>query len=252
MQVKLSVVVIALNEERRIGEVIDAVSKISDDILVIDSGSKDRTEEIVCARQNTRFIYHKWQGFAAQKNYGNQAAKHDWILSLDADEVPDQKLINEIQNRLSEEPTCAYLINRKSVYLGKEMNYVWQPDYRLRLFHKSQNPVWKGDFVHEKLQLESEVKKLKEPLYHYSYDGLRDHFQKLVKYAELASQEMKQKGKQPSVTKLVVNPLSKFVSHYLVKRGFLDGYRGLIASFSSLVYTFLKYAFLFEKPSKKE
>jgi glycosyltransferase involved in cell wall biosynthesis len=251
MQMKVSVVIITLNEEKMIGKVIDSLFDLSDDIIVVDSGSKDDTVKIAESK-GVKVIFNKWKGYSYQKNFGNAQCKHDWILSLDADELLSDELRVEIGQKLKGPLNVSYEINRKTFYMGKLMDYMWQPDFKVRLFNTKNNPVWKGEFVHEFIEVEGSVIRLKNSIIHYSYDDLGDHFTKLVSYSRLASLELRRKGKRAKVSSLLINPISKFISHYVIKRGFMDGYRGLIAAWTSFTYTFLKYAFLFEKNSEVE
>ena len=246
----ISVAIITFNEEDRLPLTLESVKDLADEIIIVDSGSTDGTLKIA-ENFGAKTFQNNWNGFSNQKNIALEKCTNDWVLSLDADEVLTKELLSEIKEVIANSSTYSYSINRKTYYLGKLLNNMWQPDYQLRLVNKKNNPRWNGNLVHEGIEVDCEIKKLKNHLIHYSYRDLNDHFTKMIKYAELASQELVKKEKKPSTIKLLINPIVKFKKQYFLKGGYKDGVPGLVASISSIIYTFMKYAYLFEKSREK-
>lgn len=241
----LSVAIIAHNEEDRIVATLESVKHIASEIIVIDSHSTDNTVEIAKDFGAKVFI-EDWKGFAGQKNSLTQKCNQEWILYLDSDEVITEDLALEIENAIKKDEISGFYINRKTHYLGKLLNHAWQPNFRLRLVKKNKNPLWIGEVVHEELKIDGTTSKLLHHLEHYSYRDIEDHYLRTIRYAKLSAKSYYLKGKKPSVFKLLVNPLFSFTKLYFIKLGFLDGIAGLVAGISAFIYTFLKYAFLYE------
>ncbi len=240
-----SVAIISFNEEKDIKKTLESIRDIAAEIIVVDSHSTDRTREIAEAL-GAKVFEEDWKGYVGQKNSALQKCTQEWILSLDCDEVVTPELKSSIIDAISNPVADGYLINRKTVYLGRPLNYAWQPEWKLRLVRKSSMPQWEGYDVHETLKIKGKTEKLQGYLLHYSYKDLHDHFTKLVKYARLSAQSYQKIGRRFSFLKLVFNPLGAFIKQFIIKRGFLDGFRGLIVAFSSFFYVFLKYLFLWE------
>jgi len=245
----LSVAIITYNEEDRIGNTLDAVKDIAKEIVVVDSHSSDRTREIA-ESYGAKVYIEDWKGYAEQKNSALKKCSQEWILFLDADEVVSKELKHSIAEALSSGRAEGFYINRKTYYLGKFLEHIWQPDWVLRLVSRNANPKWVGGSVHERLEIEGRVDRLKGYLYHYTYRSLYDHFQKSVRYAKLSAEDMFKSGKGFRLSKLIFNPLWAFFKQYFLKGGFRDGIRGLSVSMSYLFSTFLKYMFLWELEQK--
>ena len=242
MTLSLSVAYISFNEEHIIESSINSIKSLAGQIVVVDSFSSDRTVEI--ARNSGAEVFsEEWKGFVAQKNSALNKCSQDWILLLDCDEIVSPPLLQEISEVVKSNEPAAYSINRRTVYLGKVMNHSWQPDRVTRLVHKSLYPHFTGGKVHEKLEHSAkEVNNLKHEILHYSYKDISNHFEKTVKYAKLSAETYFEKGTKAGICNLIINPLFAFVNMYFFKLGFLDGWRGLIAAYSSMTGTFLKYA----------
>ncbi|NPB05957.1 MAG: glycosyltransferase family 2 protein [Aquificae bacterium] len=226
-KVRLSVAIVAKDEEDRLPRTLEAVSDLADEVVVVvDASSSDRTAE-VAARLGARVFIEEWKGYAGQKNSALEKCRGEWVLFLDADEVPDEGLKEEVR-RVLEEPTAeGYLLRRKAVYAGKPLRFVWGKEYLLRLVRRSANPRWAGK-VHERLLLDGRVEKLKRGwLYHYTYRSVSEHFQKSLLYAELSALERFERGRRPSFWRLVLGPPWAFFKTYLLKGGVLEGWRGL-------------------------
>ena len=249
MKLPLSVAIITYNEEDNLPRTLNSIKDIASEIVVIDSHSTDKTREI--ARFYGAKVYEEdWKGFRDQKNLALEKCTQEWILFLDADEVVSNELKDSIINEIKNPSADGFLINRKTYYLGKFLNYTWQPDWKLRLVNKKSNPVWDGENIHEYLKISGNVRKLKGFLYHYTYKDLEEHFQKSLKYAKLSAEIYYKKGKKFKLHKLILNPIWAFTKIYILELGFLDGIRGLSVGISYLISTFLKYMYLWELEQK--
>jgi len=243
----ISVVIITYNEEANIRRCLEAVSKVADEIIVVDSFSADATPEI-CGQMNVRFFSQPWEGYSAAKNFGNSQAKHEYILSIDADEVVSEELsrsILTVKNSLK----GAYKFNRLTNYAGKWVRHCgWYPDAKIRLFPRSE-AKWEGDFVHETLWVNESlpVTHLKGDLLHYSYHSKADHEKRIEKYSSLHAEKMFAEGKKGGLFPLILSPIAKFSRNYFFQLGFLDGCTGLTICRLSAKAVYLKYKKLNEK-----
>ena len=242
-QATLSVAYIALNEADNLPRSLQAIQTIADEIIVVDSGSTDDTVAIA-KRYGAKVIQQAWLGYAAQKNVALAACTQDFILSLDCDEVVTDRLLVVLKNVLRDPAADGYRLHRRTHYLGKRMNFSWQPDCKLRLVRRSAKPQWVGEQVHERLTVQGKVATLNNYLLHYSYRDRQDHMAKTRKYAALAAQAAFDAGKPFRYHKLLLNPLIALLRMYIFRLGFLDGYRGWLAASSSFYYTWLKYRHL--------
>ncbi|MFN3739684.1 MAG: glycosyltransferase family 2 protein [Thermodesulfovibrionales bacterium] len=241
----LSIAIISFNEEKDIKKTLESIRDIASEIIVVDSHSTDRTREI--AQDFGAVVFEEdWKGYVGQKNSALQKCTQEWILSLDCDEIVTPELKSSIMDAISNPIADGYLINRKTVYLGRPLNYAWQPDLKLRLVRKSAMPRWRGYDIHESLEIDGKIKKIQGDLLHYSYKDLHDHLTKLVRYAMLSAQSYQKIGRRFSFLKLILHPIGAFLKQFIIKRAFLDGFRGLIVAFSSFCYVFFKYLFLWE------
>ncbi len=246
----LSVAIITYNEEDRIVPTLEAVKDIASEIVVVDSHSTDKTRDI--AKSYGAKVYEEdWKGYSDQKNSAFEKCTQEWVLFLDADEVVSEELKIYMAKELSDPLADAYMINRKTYYMGKLLNHVWQPEWRLRLVKRDVSPVWVGE-IHEDLHVSTQkVGRLRGDLYHYSYRSFTDHMEKLIKFSRLSAEVMFKGGRRSGLSELFARPIIAFFGDFVLKRGFLDGYPGLIASIMSFVYTFCKYAFLYEMRLKE-
>ena len=243
---RLSVVVITLNEEERIRETLASVAW-ADEIVVIDAGSEDKT--VALAREFTdHVIIHPWEGFAAQKNYGIEQATGEWILSLDADEQVEPALRAEIATVLSaREASAGYRIARRNVMWGRFIRHGrLYPDWQLRLFRRG-----RGRFVeravHESVQVDGDVGRLVAPLLHRSYRDVGDFLRRADRYSTLAADDWVRAGRPFHAIELVTAPLGRFVSMFVLHRGFLDGWRGFLLAVLYAYYVFIRSAKIWEK-----
>ncbi len=238
---KISATIIAENEERNIARAIESL-RCCDEILVIDSGSTDRTVEIA-QNLGARVIESPWPGYAKQKNLAAAEASNDWIFSLDADEALSEALEAEIwQLKKSGPQFDAYTMPRLAQYLRRWILHSgWYPDRKVRLYDR-RKARWVGEFVHESVHVDGAVGHLKSNLLHYTCESLSEHLKTLDRYTTLAAQELVSRGERVSLGNLLFEPGWTFVRTYFFQLGFLDGTEGLFIAHMAAVYTFLKYA----------
>ena len=237
---KLSATIITFNEERNIARVIESL-RCCDEILVLDSGSNDRTVEIA-TKLGAKVVEASWHGYSAQKNIAAELAAHDWILSLDADESLSEALEAEIWHIKKAGPEHdGYTVPRLAQYLGRWILHSgWYPDRKVRLFNR-QNARWTGAIVHESVIVEGRVGHLKSNILHFTCDSLSEHLRSMDNYTTLAAQEMAAREKPISLGRLLFNPPWTFFHTYVVQRGFLDGVEGLAIAYMAALYNFVKY-----------
>lgn len=224
---KLSVVIITLNEEANIKACIESIKPIADEIVVVDSGSKDHTTEIA-ASLGAIVSQHSFQGYIEQKNHGLSLCHHPYILSLDADERLDELLLNEIQSQKQNSfPFDAYEFNR-TTFIGDQpvLHGAWYPDRKIRLI-KNGIGIWQGKGVHESLKINStNIYTLKGNILHYSYKNFGELFEKTKKYANLAAEFLHKENKTISPIFIPIKASARFIKHYFLKLGFLSGSLG--------------------------
>jgi len=250
--VNISVVVITYNEEKRIEAALQSVAALASEIVVVDSFSIDNTVKI--ARKFTNRIFQrKWTNFADQKNYGNSQTSFPWILSLDADERVSPELQEEILKFKQQEPQYSgFSIPRQVFYLGKWIRHSgWYPDRKVRLFRK-EDVHWEGNYVHEKLVVQGKIKKLKNSIHHFTYQGLSDHLARINKFSDLGAQKLYAQKKKCRWYHLAFLPFSRFLKSFCWKLGFLDGFAGLVISVLNGYAIFVRYAKLREIWKKGE
>ena len=237
---KITATIITLNEERNIARAIESL-RCSDEILIIDSGSTDRTVELA-ENLGARVVEAGWRGYAGQKNWAAEQASNDWILSLDADEALSEALEAEIWNLKKSGPQFdAYTMPRLARYLGRWIFHSgWYPDRKIRLYNRAK-AEWLGDFVHESVQVYGRLGHLESNLLHFTCDSLSEHMKTIDRYTTLAAQEIAGRKLPVPISRLILDPAWTFVKSYFIQRGFLDGLEGLTIAHMAAFYTFLKY-----------
>jgi len=238
----LSVVIIAFNEERNISRCLESVSEIADEIIVVDSGSTDRTEKM-CTDFGAKFIHNYWPGYTEQKNFANAQASNDHILSLDADEAISTLLKYNIRNEKENGFKNGYLMNRMTNYCGKWIKHgAWYPDRQLRLFDRRQGQ-WEGERIHERFVLRdnSGPVHIEGDMLHYSYYTIEEHVAQANYFTTITAEVAFQKGKNAGFIKIFCSPVIRFLRDYIFRAGFLDGYAGFLIAQISANATFLKY-----------
>lgn len=239
---KLSVAIITLNEERDIARCLESVHDIADEIVVIDSFSTDKTEEI-CQKFGVRFIQHRFDGYIEQKNYALSQTKFKHVLSLDADEVLSEELRVSVLQTKSNFDADGYTMNRLTNYIGTWIHHCgWYPDTKLRLFNRDKGK-WGGINPHDEFRFnkKTKTKKLKGDILHYSYHSLEDHYKQIEHFTNIASKAYFEKGKKAPLIKLIFSPVVRFIRDYFFLLGFLDGKAGLRICYLSAGATYTKY-----------
>jgi len=238
---KLSVVVITKNEEKNIRRCLEAVLW-ADEIVLIDNESSDRTREIA-GEFGARIFTVGWNGYGNAKRTGVGHAEGEWILSIDADEVVTDELAFEIKNVIQHESEYSgYLMPRRVNFLGRWINHCgWYPDLLLRLFLKSRGNI-NTAMIHERVEIDGPVGRLKGDLLHYSYPDMESYFVKFNRYTTLGAETAFENGRRAGWFDILVKPPVSFFKHYIAKQGFRDGWEGFLISFLSSTAVLVKYA----------
>ncbi len=242
-----SVVIICRNEADIIGNTLQNLKGLSNDIIVYDNGSTDNTVEVV-RRFDVHLHQGSWEGFGKTKNKANALAKHDWILSLDADESVDEELKGSLLDLSPASHSILYEMKFKNFLGNKFLKYgEWGRDEHARFFNRTA-VSWNDAPVHEELIMPAgtAIKKLKGYVLHQTMKDMQDYAQKMTKYAMMNAEKYFQQGKKASWFKLRLSPGFAFIQNYLLRLGFLDGHAGYVCARMTAYYTFLKYARLRE------
>ncbi len=242
----ISVAIVAMNEEENIGRTLESV-RWADEIVLVDSGSTDRTCEI--ARNfGAKVIFEPWRGYTAQKNYAIELCTQDWILLLDADEVATPGLADEIRKTLTDGgSTRGYYIPRRNLFLTRWMRWGgFYPDPKLRLFRRGEAYVTGAD-PHDRVELTpgtpAKAGRLKHPMMHYAYPTLSLYVEHMNRYSTvLAKTIAEKKERKLTLADTVIRPASQFIYNYFFRLGFLDGKEGLLLHFYHAAYVSWKYA----------
>jgi glycosyltransferase involved in cell wall biosynthesis len=253
---RISACVIAKDEADRIGPCLDSLA-FCDEVLVLDSGSRDGTPDL-CRGRGARVVETDWPGWVAQKNRAASLASHDWVLSLDADERLDEDLRRRLEEvRSGREPGAdgpvAYEMRRRLFYMGRWLKHGGlYPEWRARLFDR-RRARWGGGDPHDRIETDGPVERIRDGhIDHHSYRSLSDHLAKLDRFSTAAAEEMARRGKRCSLFSLLWRPRLHFLKSYLLRLGFLDGRPGLVFAQLSSAYTLAKYAKLWEMTRGKE
>ena len=251
--VPLSVCIITLNERDNLPRCLESVAGLATQVVVLDSCSTDGTQQI--ARAAGAEVHERpFEGHVKQKQHALDLAREDWVLALDADEWLDDRLRAEIAGLVNgaagaghaARGCVAYELNRRNEYLGAWIDHCgWSPQWRLRLVRRGQ-ARWTGADPHDHLQATGEVGRLTGRLCHRPYRDLADHVAKVNRYTDTMARLRHEAGERGSLVQLVLRPPARFVRMYVLRAGFLDGWRGLLVSALGGFYVFLKYAKLRE------
>ena len=235
----ISAVIITLNEAHNLARCLASLEGVADEVVVVDSGSTDATEQIARA-SNARFLQREWAGYSAAKNWANQQAKGPYLLSLDADEELSPELreaILAVKSQLS----GAYRFARLTRFGEHWIRHGgWYPDHKVRLFPKGQ-AEWVGDYLHEQLQVEKglPVTTLPGDLWHHSFNHLSEYWLRADRYTSLKAQGLYQRGKRFSRLRLWWRPRYVFSKMYWLKSGWRDGFTGYTVARLSATYAWL-------------
>lgn len=246
MATSITAVIITKNEEHQIEDCLKSLNWV-DEIVVVDTGSKDRTVELA-GRFTSRVYEIEFEGYGHAKNFGLDMATGKWILSLDADERISPQLREEIEKTLSAGgDQQGYYIPRKPFFLGKPILHGgWYPGYVLRLFKRGEG-FFNSVKVHEGVKLSGRVAHLKTPILHYTDPDLNHYLNKLNLYTSLAADELLNRSIVFKLYKLLCNPPFMFFKMYFLRLGFLDGMHGFLLAVFSAFHVFIKYAKLWEQ-----
>jgi glycosyltransferase involved in cell wall biosynthesis len=246
----LSVAIITRNAATQLGRCLASVS-FAEEIIVVDSGSSDGTVELA-SRQGARVLQQEWLGFGPQKQFAVDAASHDWVLCVDADESLSPELRESIVAELKAPGGFVYTMARRNRFLGRWLKHgEGYPDWSVRLFHRA-HARWGDEPVHEKVVTRSPVLRLSGDLLHDSAETLEKYLAKQNRYTSLQAELLRAAGYRANVLQLVFSPLLRFIKFYLVRLGFLDGVPGLVHITIGCMNSFNKYAKLkaLERASK--
>ncbi len=239
---KLSVVIITFNEEENIGRCIDSVSELADEVVVVDSFSKDRTVEIAKTK-GARVIQNKFEGHIQQKNFAKEQATYDWVLSLDADETLSKELKQSIKEAKESFDADGYSMNRLNFYCGNPIKTCgWYPDEKLRLWNRTMGS-WTGINPHDRFELMkgSAIKSLSGDILHNTYPTHESFLAQRDKFATISAQHLKSKNIFILLFKLIFSPPFKFIRTYFLLLGFTEGAPGLTICYLLSLEVFLKY-----------
>lgn len=243
----VSIVIICKNEGSIIGTTLQNLQGVSDDIIVYDNGSTDDTVA-VAKRFNVQVHQGSWEGFGKTKSKANSLARHDWILSLDADERVDERMKKSLLNFKPTSDRTVYDLRFKNFLGDKLLKYgEWGSDSHVRLFNRK-IVYWNNEPVHETLMMPPDVKvdKLDGYILHQTMKDLEEYSHKIVHYAMLSADKYFMLGKKASWFKIRLSPAFNFINYYILKLGFLDGHAGYVCARMTSYYTFLKYTRLRE------
>jgi glycosyltransferase involved in cell wall biosynthesis len=244
---KLSVYVIAYNDEPNMRACLESVAGWGDELIVVDSQSRDRTAAI--SREFTNKVYQvDFKGFGDLRNQAVALTTHEWVFSLDSDERMTPELREEIRLVLSSESeTDAYFVPRKNFFLGRWIKHCgWYPDYRQPQLFRKARFRYRNELVHESFDCDGPVGFLQSPALQYPFRDIDHYVAKQDRYSDLMARRMAEQGRRFSSHQLITHPLGAFLKMYGQRTGFLDGMPGLILSGLYAYYTFMKYAKFWE------
>lgn len=244
-KVDVAVIVVTLNEEKNITRCLESVRKWASEIIVVDSGSTDKTVEI--ARQfGAKLYFRKFDSFGDQKNFASGKAKAEWIFSLDADEIAPAKLGREVISAVKQNEFDGYLIPRRNIILGAEIKHTrWAPDKHIWLWKKSKGRHNSG--VHGEVVVDGKVGSLKTGKIHYQYETISEFLGMINSYTDSEAREKIERGERFSILGLFYDPLYSFFGRFFYKKGFLDGWRGFALSYLRAIYKLCTWVKVWEK-----
>ncbi len=249
----ISAFIVCCNEERQIRRCLESV-RFCDEIIIVDSGSTDRTLQI-CAEYTPKITHQDWQGYVLQKRFALGQCSSDWVLNIDADEEVSEELQAEILQILKDDKAGSvrangFLLNRVVFFLDRWWRKGgWYPEYRLRLCRRSVTK-WGGEDPHEKAEVSGETKRCKGELHHYSFTDLSDYVRRMNTLSSNATASLIRRGARASAAAVILRSLARFFKFYVSKRGFREGKAGLIVAAIEAYSVLLKYAKLWEAQSK--
>jgi glycosyltransferase involved in cell wall biosynthesis len=249
--IRISVVIITKNEERNIVGCIQSAKLLTDDIIIVDSGSTDATVQLA-KQQGAKLIVVDWKGYGTSKNKGASLAKNDWIFALDADERITPQLVRSIKNLNFDDHNFVYQFERANYLGNKKIKFGTDGfDKVIRIYHRRQ-AQWDLTPVHEKLTGKYIKNKIPGHLIHYSTKSWEDYKEKLFYYAKLSADKYYEQGKRATLLKRCIAPVFNSLKSYIFQLGFLDGKTGFRLAVLMAYYTWLKYHYLYQFLNKQK
>jgi glycosyltransferase involved in cell wall biosynthesis len=244
---KISGLVITYNEENNIKELLENIDFV-DEIIIVDSFSKDKTKEIALQNSKVLFMEHPFKDFTSQRNFALEQANNNWILFIDADErIPENLKLEILETVKKNEAFDAYYFYRKYMYQGKPIHFSGtQTDKNFRLFKKDKAKYSQERLVHETLKVDGSIGILKNKLLHFSFSNYDDYKKKMVNYGKLKAQELFLKNKNANFMNRYLKPIYKFLYSYIVRLGILDGIKGIVICYLHSYSVFVTYKTLSE------
>jgi len=241
----LSVYILTRNSEQYLEEILQKICSVADEIIVLDSGSDDKTREIAQKFNNVQFLFREFDNFKNQRNYAAQLCKYNYVLFLDSDEIPDELFISNIQ-KIKQRGFIgdAYDVARKWYAFGKKIHAIYpitSPDYPVRLFNKQFVSFKNSNFVHETLSGYRTKTTIEGFILHKTFHNKEELDQKLEHYTTLAAEDLIRNQKRINYLKIVTNPIVAFIKWYIIKRGYKDGRTGFVLGKYAYNYTKNKY-----------
>lgn len=242
MQVKLSAVIITLNEEKNIERCILSLLEVVDEILVVDSFSTDQTK-VICEKYGVRFLEHAFKGHIEQKNWAKDQSTYPYVISLDADEALDELLKKAVLKLKENWKYDAYKMNRLTNYCGKWIHHSgWYPDTKIRLFDRRKGR-WGGNNPHDHFIPDEgvQVKHIKGNILHYSFYTREEHLKQIHYFSTISAKSLHAKGRVSSAPLILMKSFARFIKSFIIQKGFLDGFSGFTISRLSAYANYLKY-----------
>ncbi len=242
---RISAYILTHNSEKYLSRILDALTSVADEVLVIDSGSIDNTEKISRNYPNVRFIFHKFENFRDQRIFAESECANSMVLFLDSDEIPDSSFIKSIHNiKNSARLFDVYRVTRNWKVLGKTVHCIYpvsSPDNPIRLYNKNVASFKDSQLIHETQTGYSTIGRINGRIEHYTFETRGELNKKLEDYTTIAAQDLIIKKKQINFVKILINPIAAFIKWYFSKDGYKDGIRGIIIAKYAYDYTRLKY-----------
>lgn len=241
---KISASIITLNEEKNLKDCLESLKDLVDEIVLVDSGSKDRTLEIA-KDYKCKIFTRRFDNFANQRNFALSKISSSWVLSVDADERITKSLAEEIKEVVNKDKYTGFLIPRRNYILGAEIKHSWwSPDKHIWLWKKGFG-TWVNE-VHEEVKIQGEVGELKNPKIHFQDSSISEFIETNNNYSTLAAHQLFKSGRKFSIFNLLTDPILEFFIRFIYKLGFLDGWRGLILAILMAYYKFLVWIKLYK------
>lgn len=238
---RISACLITFNEEHNLPRALASLAGIADEIVVVDSGSTDRTEE-VAQEYGAKIFFREWSSYGEQKNFAAECASNEWILSMDADEELSSALQTSLLQWKNSKPKFSvYEVARKTWYLGAWINHSgWYPDFQRRLYDRDEARF--SGIIHESVRFVGPPGRLNGDLLHYTVRSFEEHRQKVEKYTELSAKQMHWEGKRYWRTGMLLGAPWRWIHTFVLRGGFLDGHRGVLIAWMAARSVRLKYS----------